>query len=63
MSETATTETTTSTDATRGRAGESFVGGESLYLRGLGLVVATRAGAWLDSRFPIRKKRAGEIIA
>ena len=63
MTETATTtEPTPATDTTPGSAGQTFLVGDTLYLRGLELGDATRPGAWRDSPFPIPKERAEEVL-
>ena len=56
------TDTTTSTERTRGSAGQTFLVGETLYLRGLEPADAKRPGAWRGSPFPIPPGRAEEIL-
>ncbi len=56
------TETEMPTDAKRGSAGQTFLVGETLYLRGLELPDAKRPAAWRDSPFPIPVERAEEIL-
>ena len=46
----------------RGSAGQTFLVGETLYLRGLELADAKRASAWRAAPFPIPVERAEEIL-
>lgn len=52
----------TDTTVNRGSAGQTYLVGETLYLRGLELKDAKRASAWRDSPFPISAERAEEIL-
>jgi RimJ/RimL family protein N-acetyltransferase len=45
-----------------GSAGQSFLVGETIYLRPLELEDAARAGAWRASPFPITRERAEQLI-
>lgn len=45
-----------------GSTGQSFLVGETIYLRPLELEDAARAGAWRASPFPITRQRAEELI-
>ena len=47
---------------TLGSAGQTFLVGDAIYLRGLELADAKRASAWRASPFPIPAERAEEIL-
>ncbi|MDP9364556.1 MAG: GNAT family N-acetyltransferase, partial [Chloroflexota bacterium] len=56
------TETTTASPSARGDAGQTFLVGDTLYLRGLETDDASRATAWRASPFPIPVERAETIL-